>query len=189
MPDAFSMNSGDDSFSCAPFAFSRRTYSLNATHSSSFVSTCSGCQTPAPVMAVPVVMRDMPRVLTRSVMIAPWPGQTSVTMRAYDEGFQWLRSRCHHVFARARGRAEPRLVHGEQAALRAAMGRTIDRPARRGPRSHREVLRTGEARSAEAVPDLSRYALQQGQVALQDARRRRHPRGLELLAVLPLRPR
>jgi hypothetical protein len=57
------MNSGLDSFSgsnvpaaisLARRAFSRRTNSLNATHSSAFVMTLSGCQTPDPVMAVPV---------------------------------------------------------------------------------------------------------------------------------------
>jgi hypothetical protein len=72
MPDAFSMNSGDDGLSagCVPaaiaaafFSFSRRTYSLKATHSSSFSRTCSGCQTPEPVIAVEVVRRgdDMRR--------------------------------------------------------------------------------------------------------------------------------
>src|SRR5438094_866725 len=58
------MNSGDDSLSAgwAPAAFARRTNALKATHSSSFVSTCSGCQTPAPVMAVAVELRARDRV-------------------------------------------------------------------------------------------------------------------------------
>src|SRR5665811_94948 len=59
IPDALSMNSGDDSWrgGWAPAALARRTNSLNAMHSSSFVRICSGCQTPAPVIAVPVVIR------------------------------------------------------------------------------------------------------------------------------------
>src|SRR5262245_10249459 len=66
MPEAFSMNSGDDSFSgscvCAAIAsawraLSRRTKSVNATHSAAFESECGGCQTPQPVIVVPVVVR------------------------------------------------------------------------------------------------------------------------------------
>jgi len=58
------MNSGDEVLSgclvpaaiaAALRSFSRRTNSLNDAHSSSLFRTCSGCQTPAPVIAVAVV--------------------------------------------------------------------------------------------------------------------------------------
>src|SRR5688572_11406414 len=66
MPDALTMNSGDDSLSgsrvpaaisAACFALSRRTNSLNATHRSAFVRTLVGCHTEWPVIEVPVVVR------------------------------------------------------------------------------------------------------------------------------------
>src|SRR5262249_42160564 len=66
-PDAFTMNSEVDSLSAARvpaeiasacLALSRRTNSLKASTSSSFVSVVSGCQTPWPVMAMPVDVRD-----------------------------------------------------------------------------------------------------------------------------------
>src|SRR4051812_23487280 len=54
------MNSDDDSLSglsgCA--ALWRRTNSLNAATSSSFVRTLAGCHTPWPVIEVPVVCRE-----------------------------------------------------------------------------------------------------------------------------------
>src|SRR3954447_15440042 len=67
MPDALTIHSGVDSRSgsrvpaaiaSAVFALSRRTNSLNATHSSSLLSTAGGCHTPKPVMEVLVVVRE-----------------------------------------------------------------------------------------------------------------------------------
>src|ERR1700743_1426879 len=79
MPDAFSMNSGVDSRSgsCLPaaiasafFAFSTRTNSLKAAHSSWLFSVVGGCHTPCPVIEVLVVIRGaMSRTLAREKQI------------------------------------------------------------------------------------------------------------------------
>src|SRR4051812_25606193 len=67
MPDALTTQSGVESRSArwvpaaiasAFFALSRRTNSLNAAHSSALSRTVSGCQTPYPVIEVPVVIRE-----------------------------------------------------------------------------------------------------------------------------------
>src|SRR5258705_12613741 len=99
MPDAFTMNSGDDSFSACRFpaaiasalaALSRRTNSLNATHSSSFSRMVDGCHTPWPVIEVPVVLRGDIRmsfvfVWTTPVSAAPGVGHTERCLSTHRE--------------------------------------------------------------------------------------------------------
>src|SRR5262245_53155536 len=90
MPDALRMNSDDDSLSATRLpaaissawrALSRRTNSLNATHSSSLLRMLDGCHTAWPVIEVPVVVRGDMRVTfifvwTTPVSAAPGVGHT-----------------------------------------------------------------------------------------------------------------
>ena len=77
------------------------------------------------------------------------------------------------VHARAARAQRPRLVQGEQAALRgggAGAGVRVHQRVRRTPAGDRPALRRrSEPHRRLALPDLPRHPLQQGQDALQDA--------------------